>query len=88
MADIKDSKVGKVTTVDSGTEMLYQKRHLQIILVGIVVMLLGYAAMSGGSMPDSNTWDDDLIYGFRRTVLAPVLILGGLGIQIYAVFKR
>lgn len=88
MANVQESKTAGLKTSGGNTEMLYQKRHLQIILLGIVIMLLGYAAMSGGSMPDSNTWDDDLIYGFRRTVLAPVLILAGLGIQIYAVFKR
>ena len=90
------SKVSDSTTKTSSSapiisadgEMLYQKRHFMTILLGIGLMTLGYIAMSGGSMPDSNTWDDSLIYGWRRTVLAPILILAGLGVEIYAVFRK
>jgi len=42
--------------------------------------------MSGGAMPDSNTWDPSIIYSFRRITLAPVVILIGIGIEIYAIF--
>ena len=91
-----ESKVSDSTTKTSSStpiisadgEMLYQKRHFMTILLGIGLMTLGYIAMSGGSMPDSNTWDESLIYGWRRTVLAPILILAGLGVEIYAVFRK
>lgn len=68
--------------------MLFTRKHYILMILGIVLMALGYIAMSGGSMPDSNTWDESLIYGWRRTVLAPLLILGGLGVEVYAIFKR
>lgn len=81
MADKKATEVAE-------TEMLFGKRQYTIMLVGVLVMALGYFLMTGGHMPDSNTWDEDIIYGFRRTVLAPILILAGLGIEIYAIFKK
>ena len=56
--------------------------------LGILLMLIGFVFMAGGSMPSPDVWDESIIYGFRRTVLAPILILGGLVVQIYAIFKK
>lgn len=68
--------------------LLFTRESYVLMGVGIGLMVLGYILMSGGSMPDPNTWDPDIIYGFRRTVLAPVLILAGLAVEVYAIFKR
>lgn len=56
--------------------------------IGMGLIALGMLLMSGGQMPDPNTWDENIIYGFRRTVLAPIVILAGIGINIYAIFKK
>ncbi|MEZ4986226.1 MAG: DUF3098 domain-containing protein [Saprospiraceae bacterium] len=37
--------------------------------IGFALVLLGMILMGGGHMPDPNTWDENIIYGFRRTVL-------------------
>ena len=55
--------------------------------IGFAIMLLGFLLMSGGAMPDPNIWDDSIIYSARRTVFAPLVILIGLGVEIYAIFK-
>jgi len=39
-------------------------------------------------MPSPDVWEPQRIYSFRRTVLAPIFILAGLGTEIYAIFKR
>ena len=44
--------------------------------------------MLGGGMPDRNTWDPNIIYSPRITVVGPVLILAGLIVEIYAIFKK
>ena len=56
--------------------------------IGIVLVITGMLLMLGGAMPSPDVWDADLIYGFRRTVLAPIVILAGLVIEIYAIFKN
>ena len=43
--------------------------------------------MSGGAMPSPEVWDENLIYGARRTVLAPLVIMMGLIVEIYAIFR-
>lgn len=69
-------------------EMLYGKSQFIWMLGGFGLMVIGYFLMSGGHMPSPDVWDDSIIYSFRRTVLAPIFILTGLGIEIYAIFKK
>ena len=72
----------------SNDELLFGRQHYILMASGIGLMFIGFLLMLGGSMPDPNTWDPDIIYSFRRTVLAPIFILAGLGVEIYAVFKK
>jgi hypothetical protein len=39
-------------------------------------------------MPSPDVWDDSIIYSFRRTVLAPIVIIIGLVVEIFAIFKK
>lgn len=96
---IADSKVASTTdekfkssvsqaSTNSSDQILYGKDFYIWMLAGVGLIALGIFLMSGGQMPDDNTWDPDLIYSFRRTTLAPIVILAGLGIEIYAIFKK
>ncbi len=69
-------------------ELLFGREHYILMGAGAVLVALGLLLMSGGSMPSSDVWDDGLIYSFRRTVLAPIVILTGLVIEIVAIFKK
>lgn len=69
-------------------ELIYKKENYIWMGAGAGLILLGMLLMMGGSMPSPDVWDDSLIYSFRRTVLAPFVILSGLAVEIYAIFKR
>ena len=58
------------------------------MLIGLVLILVGFLLMSGGEMKDPNVWDKDVIYSFRRITLAPFLVIAGLVLQAYAIFKK
>ncbi|MFK8103786.1 MAG: DUF3098 domain-containing protein [Saprospiraceae bacterium] len=79
----------KTSTVAVGKSeaFIFGKENYIYMGVGAALITLGMLLMSGGSMPDPNTWDPDIIYGFRRTVLAPIVILAGIAVEIYAIFK-
>ncbi len=62
--------------------------NYKIMLVGIAVIALGMILMMGGSMPSPDVWDENLIYSARRTVVAPILVVAGFCIEIYAIFKN
>ena len=59
-----------------------------LMAAGFGIMLVGMLLMTGGGPENYNDWNADRIYSFRRTVLAPIVILGGLVFEIYVIFKR
>ena len=68
-------------------ELLYGWSQYKFILIGIGLIALGLVLMLGGSMPSPDVWDDSIIYSFRRITLAPALIVAGLLVEVYAIFK-
>ena len=54
------------------------------MLIGIVVIALGFILMAGGGSDDPNVFNPE-IYNFRRIRLAPMVVLIGFGIEVYAI---
>ena len=65
---------------------IFKKRNYKIMILGLIVIAVGFILMSGGGSEDPNIFSPD-IYNFRRIRLAPTLVLLGLGIQIYAILS-
>ena len=79
------SKTG--TAVLEKNNLIFGKQNYILMGVGAALVGLGMLLMTGGNMPSPDVWDEDIIYGFRRTVLAPFTILAGLVVEIFAIFK-
>lgn len=58
------------------------------MLIGLIIMALGIILMVGGKSKDPNVFDPKEVYSFRRITLAPILILGGLALEIFAIFRK
>lgn len=74
-------------TSTAGRELTFSRQTYQWMGIGAACIALGLVLMGGGHMPSPEVWDPDIIYSFRRTVLAPIVILIGLCIEVYAIFK-
>ena len=72
----------------SEENILFSKENYKWMLIGLIVMALGFFLMAGGKSPDPNVFNDNQIYSFRRITLAPILIVGGLVIEIFAIIKK
>jgi hypothetical protein len=68
--------------------LLFNKENYKYIGIGCGLIALGLILMLGGGMKDPNVWDESVIYSARRTVLAPIVILAGLAMQVYAIFRK
>lgn len=79
---------GSAKATASVEDILFNKNNYTLMIGGLVVIFIGFLLMAGGGMEDPAVWDDSEIYGFRRTVLAPFLVLAGLVVQIFAIFKK
>ncbi len=68
--------------------LVFGRETYKWMLIGMAIMAVGFICMSGGSMPNADTWDESIIYSSTRTIVAPILILSGLVVQIFAIFKK
>ena len=68
------------------SEFLFDKINYKILLIGIAVIAIGFILMSGGGSDDPKVFND-AIFNFRRIRLAPTVVLIGLGITVYSIFK-
>ncbi|MEI8099402.1 MAG: DUF3098 domain-containing protein [Sediminibacterium sp.] len=67
---------------------LFTKDNLIWMLIGGVVMAIGFVLLSGGKTTDPNVFDTKQVYSTTRITIAPILILAGLMIEIFAIFKK
>jgi hypothetical protein len=72
----------------SSTPFIFDKSNYIIMVVGVVVIFLGFALMSGGGTTDPNVFPESELYSFRRITLAPIVVMIGFGIEIFAILKR
>lgn len=77
-----------VAKAQASFPLLFTKQNYQLMAIGFGLIVVGLLLMLGGNMKDPNVWDESVIYSFRRTVLAPFVILTGLAVEVYAIFKR
>ena len=69
-------------------ELVFGKQTYLWMGIGIILIIFGLLLMTGGQQPSPDVWDDNIIYSFRRTVLAPIVILTGLVVEIVAILKK
>ncbi len=67
---------------------LFAKENLTWMLIGGVIVALGFFLMSGGKSNDPQVFDTKEVYSFTRVTLAPIIIILGLVVEIYAIFKK
>ncbi len=70
-----------------GNVLLFDKQKYRWLIIGLLVTAIGFILMIGGSSDDPEVFSD-AIFSFRRMTLAPILVLAGYGIQIYAIMKK
>tara|TARA_R110002050_G_scaffold94765_2_gene197184 strand:- start:34665 stop:34919 length:255 start_codon:yes stop_codon:yes gene_type:complete len=63
---------------------VFGKKNYKFMFIGLSCIALGFILMSGGGSDDPNVFNPE-IFSFRRIRLAPMIILIGFGIQVYAI---
>lgn len=82
--EMKDSE--KKTEIDD-KGFAIPKKNVLYIIAGFAVMLFGYVLMSGGGSDDPQQFNEQM-FSFRRTVVAPIVILAGMVLEIVAIMYR
>ncbi len=66
---------------------IFERANYRWMLIGLAVMAFGMLLMAGGKSTNPAIFDADSVYSARRITIAPLLILAGLVIEVYAIFK-
>jgi hypothetical protein len=75
-----------VKTTNIG-EFAFGKENYRLMLVGLAFIVVGFLLMVGGGSTDPGKFNPE-IFSFRRITLAPILVLAGYVIEIFAIMKR
>jgi hypothetical protein len=67
---------------------MFAKDNYMWMAIGAVVIALGMLLMTGGKSDNPAVFNDKEVYSTTRITIAPILILLGLGIEIFAIFKK
>ncbi len=70
---------------ESDTTLVFGKKNYLIMITGLLLIAIGYIIMSGGGSDDPNVYNPE-IFSYNRIRLAPLLIIAGFVIQIFAIF--
>lgn len=68
-------------------KMAVTKKGLILLLAGFAIMCLGFILMAGPAVKDPSVFNEGM-FSFRRTVLAPIIILAGIGVDIAAIMIK
>ncbi len=73
--------------VNNKFDFVFGKKNYILMLVGVVVMAVGYLCLIGGGSEDPNVFND-AIFSARRMIVAPILIIAGLVIEVFAIMIK
>lgn len=89
---ISDPKAEKKIVIDpkrvDTNSNLFGKENYIWIIAGIAIIALGLILMAGGKSSDPNVFDPKEVYSTTRITIAPILILLGLGLGVFAIFRN
>jgi hypothetical protein len=80
--------VEKETTTRKEPRAFFDRDNILWMLIGAAVMIVGFLLMAGGRNEDPNVFDESKVYSTTRITIAPILILAGFVIEIYALFRH
>ena len=67
---------------------VFEKQGYILVLIGIMLIISGFALMSGGGSDDPNYFNADEIFSFRRITLAPIVVMAGFALEVYAIMRK
>jgi len=86
MKSTKTTTTVKDTDEHIGTGAMFEKGNILWMLIGAAVLIVGFLLMAGGRSTDPAVFDPNEVYSTTRITIAPILILAGLAIEVFALF--
>lgn len=68
-------------------DFAFGKENYRLMLIGLALITIGFILMIGGGSKDPSQFNPE-IFSFRRITLAPILVLAGYVVEIFAIMKK
>jgi hypothetical protein len=76
------------TQKETASYNMFTKENYLWMLAGIVIMAIGLFLMAGGKSDNPNEFHPEQVYSATRITIAPILILAGFVVEIFAIFRK
>ena len=74
--------------MEEKSKMVLGKNNYFFIIIGCLVVILGFILMSGGGSENPNVFQEEELFSFRRITLAPFMVMLGYGVVLYGIMKK
>jgi hypothetical protein len=72
----------------AGPGFALAKENYIYLIIGFVIIILGFVLMMGGKSNDPNIFNAGELFSFRRITLAPIVVVAGFAFEIWAIMKK
>lgn len=66
----------------------FQPENYRLLLIGLGINVLGFLLMIGGAAEDPNSFNESELFSMRRITIAPMLIVAGYIVIMFAIMKK
>jgi NADH:ubiquinone oxidoreductase subunit 6 (subunit J) len=73
--------------LENGPMFSLDKQNYRLMVIGCVIVLIGFVLMMGGGSEDPNVFSRE-IFSPRRITVAPVVVMAGYIFIMYAILKK
>jgi hypothetical protein len=64
------------------------RQNYKYMVLGFCVIVLGFILMLGGGSDSPDVFDGARLFSFMRITLAPIAVIAGFAIEIYAIMHK
>lgn len=83
---MKGKQISKDKSPD-GPGFALGRENYRLMAIGFGIIVVGFILMIGGGSDDPNVFNPE-VFSFRRITLAPLILLIGFLLEIYAILKK
>lgn len=66
----------------------FGKENYRLMIIGVVIIAIGFLLMIGGGSDDPNVFNHDEIFSTRRITIAPITVLAGFATVLLSIFIK